>query len=166
MDLKKRHRPLVIYGHDEDRHFKELAYLDYTMAQAIHPERTLRLGQMAINFTRNDHPDPCYSMRFEGHQGVFTYIADTSWTDSLIDTAREADLLVCESSLYDEYRGVVPGHLTAGEAGRIAAKAKVKHLVLSHLPHFGDHRRLVDQAGAQYPGTVELAATAKSWTLS
>jgi len=55
--------------------------------------------------------------------------------------------------------------LTAGEAGRIAAAAGVRHLVLTHLPHFGNHSMLVEQARKKYNGTVELATTGRCWQL-
>ena len=81
------------------------------------------------------------------------------------EIAANADLLLCESSLYDEYHGRIPGHLTAGEAGKIAACAGTKHLVLTHLPHFGDHRNLLKQARNHFKGPSELATTGKNWKL-
>ena len=93
------------------------------------------------------------------------YIADTAWSDDLIRIAQNADLLLCESSLYDEYLGMIPGHLTAGEAGEIATRAGVQHLVLTHLPHFGNHKRLLEQAGRKFAGKIELASTGKMWQL-
>jgi ribonuclease BN (tRNA processing enzyme) len=92
-------------------------------------------------------------------------MTDTGWTEALIEFAQGADLLICESSLYDEYRGRIPGHLTAGEAGQIAAAADVQHLVLTHLPHFGEHAVLLKQAAAKFGGKIELATTGKVWKL-
>lgn len=76
-----------------------------------------------------------------------------------------ADLLLCESRFYDEFIKKIPGHLTAGEAGRIAAEAGVKHLVLNHLPHFRDHNLLLEQARKIFDGKIELAVSGKSWEL-
>jgi ribonuclease BN (tRNA processing enzyme) len=154
MDLGKRQKPLRIYGHSEDGHFAGLKYLTYTEAQALDPTGKLEIGSLGFTFSRNVHPDPCFSMRIEKDTKLLVYIADTEWTDDLVEIARDADLLLCESSLYDEYLGMIPGHLTAGEAGAIAAAAGVKHLVLSHLPHYGDHRVLLEQAGKKYNGPV------------
>ncbi len=104
-------------------------------------------------------------MRIEKNNLTLVYISDTGYTDELVHFARQADLLLCEASLYDEYRGKIPGHMTAGEAGYIAQAAGVRHLVLTHLPHFGHHRLLVEQARERFTGTVELAKTGKSWLL-
>lgn len=162
MTLGRRKKPLVVYGHAEDDHFAGLSYLEYCVGRAIDTDTPLHLGENAFSFWRNNHPAPCYSMRIEKRGRVLTYIADTEWTETLIDAARDADLLICESSLYNEYKGVVPGHLTAGEAGRIARDANVGKLVLSHLPHFGNHLDLVKQAAEVFDGPVELAQTGQN----
>jgi ribonuclease BN (tRNA processing enzyme) len=165
MDLSQRQTPLSIYGHAEDENFSKLNYLDYSNGHRIAPADKLELGPLTFSFSRNVHPDPCYSMRIENNGRVLVYIADTGWSDRLVDIAANADLLICESSLYDEYQGRIPGHLTAGEAGKIAADAGVRKLVLTHLPHFGDHRNLLKQACDQFSGPTELATTGKSWKL-
>ena len=165
MDLGKRETPLDIYGHAEDHHFADLSYHAFTVGHAIDTKTELQLGEALFSFWPNVHPDPCYSMRIESHDRVLTYISDTQWDDGLVEAARDADLLICESSLYDEYKGVVKGHLAAGEAGMIAREAHAKKLVLSHLPHFGIHTDLVAQAAKVFNGPVELAETGKSWEL-
>lgn len=165
MDLGRRRNPLKIYGHAEDNYFDKLNYLHYSTGHAYDTRTPLLLGPLTFTFCPNIHPDPCYSMRIEENGMVLVYISDTGYTDELVDFARGADLLLCESSLYDEYRGRIPGHLTAGETGRIAAGAGVGQLVLTHLPHFGIHDRLVEQARRKYQGPVELATTGKSWKL-
>ncbi|MBW2298137.1 MAG: MBL fold metallo-hydrolase [Deltaproteobacteria bacterium] len=165
MDLGKREKPLAVYGHAEDHHFTGLDYHDFSKGYAIDVDTHLVLGDTAFTFWRNVHPDPCFSMRIEKNKRVLTYISDTQWDDGLVDAARDADLLICESSLYNEYKGVVGGHLAAGEAGLIAEKAGAAHLVLSHLPHFGNHQDLARQAAEVFRGPVELAATGKNWEL-
>lgn len=165
MDLGQRKKPLDIYGHSEDAHFSRLTYLSYSKAHGFDTTSKVKLGDLQFTFSRNVHPDPCFSMRIEKKEKVLVYIADTEWTADLVKIAQDADLLLCESSLYDEYMGRIPGHLTSGEAGTIAAAAGVKHLVLNHLPHFGDHRLLLEQAGKNFSGPVELAQTGKAWEL-
>jgi len=165
MDLGRRKKPLRIYGHAEDKNFEALNYLQYSTGYALDTQTNLQLGPLTFKFCSNIHPDPCYSMRIEENDLAFVYISDTGYTDALVQFAHKADLLLCESSLYDEYQGRIPGHLTAGEAGHIAAAAGVQRLVLTHLPHFGNHGMLVEQARKKYKGTVELATTGKCWKL-
>ncbi len=42
--------------------------------------------------------------------------------------------------------GPMRGHLTAGDAGRLAAKSGAKLLILTHLRSWQDHLRLLDEA--------------------
>ncbi len=165
MDLGQRMKPLDIYGHTEDECFHRLSYLSYTRALGYKADRGVKLGDLDFTFSRNVHPDPCFSIRIEENEKVLVYIADTEWTDDLVKIAQGADLLLCESSLYDEFIGRIPGHLTSGEAGAVAAAGGVKQLVLSHLPHFGDHRLLLEQARKKFNGPIELADTGKVWEL-
>ena len=165
IDLGKRKKSLPIYGHAEDDNFNGLNYLQYSTGYVFDDQATLQLGDVKFTFCRNIHPAPCFSMRIAKSNLAFVYISDTGYTGDLIEIAHDADLLLCESSLYDEYQGRIPGHMTAGEAGQIAAAAGVRHLVLTHLPHFGNHSLLVEQARRQFEGPTELAANGKSWQL-
>ncbi len=165
MDLGKRRAPLAVYGHNEDHHFAGLDYLEFSKGYAIDADTPLVIGDTTFTFWRNVHPDPCFSMRVENNQRVLTYISDTEWDGGLVEAAHGSDLLICESSLYNEGKGIIRGHLTAGEAGKIAEEAQAARLVLSHLPHFGNHRNLVKQAAAVFHGPVELAETGRGWEI-
>ncbi len=59
------------------------------------------------------------------------YSGDTDACQSLEDLARGADLFICEAALPEALRAA--GHLTPLRAGRIAARAGVGRLVLTHL---------------------------------
>jgi len=104
-------------------------------------------------------------MRIESGGKSLVYTADTGWYDELVDLAKDADLLLCETSLYNRYFGWVDGHLTAGEAGKLASRAGVKKMVLTHLPHSGQHGDLLKEVGEEFSGPAELAATGKKVSL-
>ncbi|QZY53732.1 MBL fold metallo-hydrolase [Crassaminicella profunda] len=165
MDLKKREKPLYIYGYKKDKKFETLNYHHYTVACPIDENSAIKFGNLTCTFRENVHADPCFSIRVEKEDKAFVYTADTGWSDELIKFSHKADLLICEASLYNENYGIVSGHLTAGEAGKIAKMAEVRHLVLSHLPHFGEHEQLLKQAKENFNGKIELAQTSKTWDL-
>ena len=64
------------------------------------------------------------------------YSGDTRPCDSLVVAARGADLLVHEAGGLDAQAAHVHqiGHSTAGDAGRVAARAGVRALALFHVP--------------------------------
>lgn len=157
MDLGLREAPLRVYGHDKDQGFKKLSYLDFALGEAYGPDSELRIGPFSLSFAPTTHPDPCYATRVACGGASLVYTGDTGAMPSLARFARGVGLLICETSLYDEYRGRIPGHMCAGEAGELAAEAGVGMLLATHLPHFGKHEDLLRQASATFGGRTELA---------
>ncbi len=93
----------------------------------------------------------------------FAFVMDARLCDAAFALADRADLLVIEATFADADHVLAReyGHLTAGQAGRIAAEAGVRRLVLTHFsqrygPDGGS--RLAAEAGAVFGGEV-LAAS-------
>ncbi|MFF1279352.1 ribonuclease Z [Streptomyces sp. NPDC058299] len=65
----------------------------------------------------------------------FAFVMDTRLCEGVHALAEGCDLLVIESTFLDEDEGlaVEHGHLTAGQAARVARDAGVRHLVLTHF---------------------------------
>lgn len=93
----------------------------------------IRIGSAEITLIRSDHPLPTYAVRIEGEGSLF-YSADTKWTDYLSEFARGTDVAVCEASVTEADREYTSaGHLTARQAGQLAAQAQVPKLVITHF---------------------------------
>jgi ribonuclease Z len=91
----------------------------------------------------------------------FAFIMDTRLCDAAFELADDADLLVCESTFTDADAGLAAdyGHLTAGQAGRIAASAGARRLVLTHFSQrYADTAQLRRDAAAVYDGDIVVAA--------
>jgi ribonuclease Z len=92
----------------------------------------------------------------------FAFVMDTRLCDAAFELADGADMLVCESTftnadlaLAEEY-----GHLTAGQAGRIAAEGGARVLVLTHFSQrYGseDMARFATEAGEAFDGEIIVA---------
>ncbi|KJY43859.1 ribonuclease Z [Streptomyces sp. NRRL B-1568] len=65
----------------------------------------------------------------------FAFVMDTRLCEGVHALAEGCDMLVIESTFLDEDEALATehGHLTAGQAGRVAAEAGVRHLVLTHF---------------------------------
>ncbi len=92
----------------------------------------------------------------------FAFIMDTRLCDAAFALADQADMLVCESTFANAEAGLARdyGHLTAGQAGRIAAQSGARLLVLTHFSQryeSGDDKRLAGEAAAAFGGEVVLA---------
>ncbi len=93
----------------------------------------------------------------------FAFIMDTRLCDAAFALADRADMLVCESTFANAEAGLARdyGHLTAGQAGQLAAQAGARLLVLTHFSQryesSGD-KRLAAEAAAAFGGEVVLAS--------
>lgn len=65
----------------------------------------------------------------------FAFVMDTRLCDGARELAEGCDMLVIESTFLDEDVALAAdhGHLTAGQAARVARDAGVRHLVLTHF---------------------------------
>jgi ribonuclease Z len=81
---------------------------------------------------------------------VFAFVMDTRLCAAAAALAAGADLLVCESTFLerDAHLARDYGHLTAGQAGRLAAEAGVRRLVLTHFSQrYTDDAEFLAEAG-------------------
>lgn len=93
----------------------------------------------------------CLSLRIEGEKTV-VFTGDTDYNEALEEFASGADLLVTDCSKPDELKAA--GHMTPTESARIAERAGVETLLLSHLyPEIEDYD-IVSKAEETFSGEV------------
>ncbi|WP_255951675.1 ribonuclease Z [Streptomyces odontomachi] len=91
----------------------------------------------------------------------FAFVMDTRLCDAVYALADGCDLLVIESTFLDEDEALAEeyGHLTAGQAARVARDAGVRHLVLTHFSQrYTDPTAFTrDARAAGYAGELTVA---------
>ena len=108
-----------------------------------------RTGSVGVTALRVAHPPvtDCFALRFEGAERTVVFSADTAFHEPLIEFARGAEVLVHEAMLTEGVERLIErtpnaarlrehlyaSHATAQQAGEIARRAGVGHLVLNHL---------------------------------
>ena len=95
-----------------------------------------------------------YRIRIDDGTSV-VYSGDTDYCESLVNLAKQTDVLICEAAQPDDLK--VKGHLTPSMAGRIAAQAAVGRLVLTHFYPSCDHVDIAAQCRTTYNGPLILA---------
>ncbi|CAM5436454.1 ribonuclease Z [Streptomyces avidinii] len=92
----------------------------------------------------------------------FAFVMDTRLCEGVLALAEGCDMLVIESTFLDEDLRLATdhGHLTAGQAARVARDAGVRHLVLTHFSQrYGDPAEFERQArAAGFEGGLTIAA--------
>ncbi len=162
--LGKSSGPLPIYGHTGDPEaFLRLSDDVHTKAKPYHPGECLQIGPFQIDFLKTVHPVECYAMRIHADDAVVVYTADSSYKEAFIPFSKDADLLIAESNFYAGQDGSSAGHMNSTDVGKIANEANVGELMITHLPHVGRHKDLVNEAQALYTGSIQLAHSGLRW---
>jgi ribonuclease Z len=90
----------------------------------------------------------------------FAFVMDTRLCENVYALAEGADLLVIESTYLDGQADLAAanGHLTAGQAARVAAEGGVRRLVLTHFSQrFDDPTVFATEAAKHFGGEVIVA---------
>ncbi len=125
---------------------------------------SVREGLHLTPFTVDHEPlgDTCQGCRVEFEQGgrewSVVYSGDTRPTPEVDKYAQGADILIHEAGGVDSHADMVhvTGHSTAGEAARLATKAGVRRLFLTHLPHEQILQQVLEEARRFYGGPVSI----------
>ena len=102
----------------------------------ISKNNTFHIGNMNISFMQTKHPIETYAIKVSNKNTTIVYTADLSFAskNEIVEFSKDANLLICESSLLTSYGfPEINSHLTAKQAGIIAKEANVKLLVLTHF---------------------------------
>jgi len=126
--------------------------------EVVPGEEAVRAGY-SMRFGEAIHPVPAVVTRMSTGGATLVYSGDTGPGGDLIELATGAGMLLCEAGLQEARDDeTYPYHLTAREAGEIAAMAGVFDLVVTHVPSRLDPQLSVDQAASAFAGSVSYAS--------
>ena len=79
---------------------------------------------------RHGNGMPAYALRLELEGLTISYSGDTEWTDTLLPIARDADLFICEASVFDKR---VKGHIAYTTLLARREALGCRRLLLTHM---------------------------------
>jgi ribonuclease BN (tRNA processing enzyme) len=129
---------------------------------------TVEVGPFKVTPYAVNHPvEEAYAFRIEVTEydgtGVdrtvtLAYSGDTDSCQGLEDAAMDADLFLCEAAFEEGRDDAIKNvHLTGKRAAQAATNARVRRLLLTHLPVWTDPNTVVAEARAEYAGDVAVA---------
>ncbi|MPZ60372.1 MAG: MBL fold metallo-hydrolase [Propionibacteriales bacterium] len=142
--FSRRERPLVVAGPPGTRDrldaAMEVFYPGSTKVQRRFDVQVVELpgltarqvGPVRVTAYPVDHASgaPAYALRVEYDGKVVAYSGDTAWTDSLVDAAHDADLLVCEAYFHErDVKFHLSHHRLLAERHRLSCR----RIVLTHM---------------------------------
>ncbi|HYO36665.1 MAG TPA: MBL fold metallo-hydrolase [Geodermatophilus sp.] len=109
------------------------------------------LGPFTVQTARTAHPVECHAIRLTAHGSTLVYTGDTGPSRAVVDLATGADVLLAEAS-HPEQDGLPPDlHLTGRQAGEAAAAARVRRLLVTHVPAWVDPAVQLAAARSAFP---------------
>jgi ribonuclease BN (tRNA processing enzyme) len=123
------------------------------------PNSTVEVDALRFSFQEVPHFTETFAINVSSANGGgrFTFGADCSPCDALVEIARDTDLLIVEATLPRPERTGVRGHLTPAEAGEHARKAGARRVVLTHISDELDADWAKRTATEAYGGDVDVA---------
>ncbi|HXY93354.1 MAG TPA: MBL fold metallo-hydrolase [Acidimicrobiia bacterium] len=115
-----------------------------------------KIGDVALNFSRTDHPPPTYAIeaRADGKRMIYTADTGPAWTVGAFEPG--ADLVLSEATYLHANRPA-PIHLSARQAGAAAREAQAQRLILTHLWPLNDPDETAKEGAEAYGAPVTLA---------
>lgn len=110
----------------------------------------LKLGKFDIEFLKTIHSNdlPSYAMKLCCNNKKIIYTGDLSFAskEEIVKFSKDADLLICESSLLKEHGfNEICSHLTSSQASVIAKESGVKKLLLTHFWPEEDRNKYLEE---------------------
>jgi ribonuclease BN (tRNA processing enzyme) len=160
-----RRRPLRLAGSSgfvehfrglESLYGEGLAAAGYERAvETLQEGGAARAGGIEIRCAPARHIPSSLAFRLQEGGASLVYTGDTEYCRSVVDLARGCDLLLCECSFPDGSPAKL--HLTASDAGRIAAEAGARRLLLTHFYPACEAADIIGQARGAFSGEVIVA---------
>jgi len=117
--------------------------------------QAIRIGALSVLPRLVSHPTESFGLRITDPSGAtLVYSGDTGMCESLAELATGADVFLCEASWTDSPERPKHLHLSGAEAGRVAKRAGVGELLLTHIPPWTSREDVIAEAKAEFDGPV------------
>lgn len=160
-----RTKPLNLYG---PKGFNE--YCNLLIKKLLRPTKInfdinikelknskIKIKDITVKTIPTIHSDTTKSImyRITHKSKSIVYTGDTDYCKEVIEIAKNADALLIECTFPDNKK--VEGHLIPSLAGKIATKAKVKQLILTHFNPQALRVDIEKQCSQEFDGEIILA---------
>ncbi len=122
----------------------------------LEPDTTYEVGSLKITPMPVNHTAPSFALVAEADGARLVYSGDTAASDGGLTIGEDADLLLCEATMPEQYRNMAP-HLTSSQAGLVARGGGAGELVLVHVWPTNDRDQMQRIAAEVFGGKVTVA---------
>ncbi len=126
--------PMPLYAPDTPADAHRLFAYPVFAVHSITDGLCVSIGEMDVTFHRMAHPVPTFGMDIAANGKRLFYTADTGTFPALSTLCAGANAILADTCFVDDDdHGQPLVHMTARQAGRLAAEARVSRLFCTHL---------------------------------
>ncbi len=132
---------------------------EFTEAFEFHvlaEDEPVAVAGMTVTPIGVDHTEPTFALRAEADGALLAYTADSAPGEHVERAVEGADLVLSEATLPERYAGMAP-HMTASQAGELAAGAGALTLVMVHVWPTNDRELMERLASEAFGGPAHAA---------
>lgn len=146
--------PIASFVRAEGEHLFFMT-LDFTI---VGDGDRVSIGDIDVQFAGTNHPVNTVASRYAAGGVSIAYSGDTGPGGGYPALVEGCDVALCEATLQgDRTPETYPYHLTAGEAGALAASSGVSRLIVTHVSPTLDPNTSIAEAAATFGVRPELA---------
>ncbi len=124
----------------------------------LRAEEPVTVGDITVTPHEVDHTQPTFALSARDASGACVcYTADTAPGQRALAAATGCRLLLAEATLPEPFAGASP-HLTARQAGELAAAAGASELAMVHVWPTNDRDAMAREAASVFSGRVSVAS--------
>lgn len=105
-----------------------------------------------------------YALRLESADKVLAYSGDSTISEGIKSSAREAELFLCEASSRVGQESD-DGHLSPSDVGKLATELGVGQVVVTHYSGFDPIADIEQAVTSNFSGQVSIAQDLSSYTI-
>ncbi len=130
------------------------------------PSGVLSIGAFTVSFAPGTHYVPSWAIAVQGTKRI-VYTGDTAPNRAVAELAAGADILITEATYESiaEENGQLRGHLTAAEAGLLAAEANPSRVLITHIWPHRDPATMLAHAQKAFRGEISVAVAGTTYEL-
>lgn len=129
-------------------------------------DEPVTIGSLTVVPKLVSHPTESFGMRITDATGaLLVYSGDTGPCEAVVELARGADIFLCEASWTHSPERPGNLHLSGTDAGRTAAAAGVRELLLTHIPPWTSTEDVISEAKAEFDGPVRAVVCGETFDI-
>ena len=112
--------------------YRILAEFNMFKTHILNDGQTIFIKNIELETARMTHPVETYALGFSSGDQSIVYSGDTTYNKRLPVFAEGCDILITDSAFLDSQLKETSPHMSAAQSAKVATKAGVKRLLLSH----------------------------------